>query len=125
MNEYLENKLREIKIEDFVLVIYLIIIIISFYANYLERDSLVNNNQGSKDKYKDLETLVFVIAVLVSVYFVINNYNRVVNYEADINNEPYDALLLLFIVAILALVSSFILLYVSVKYRDEELELII
>jgi hypothetical protein len=46
--EELENKLKQLDIEDFIWLIYIGIIIMSWYSNSLERDFFVNNNETSK-----------------------------------------------------------------------------
>ena len=55
----LENKLKEINIENNIWIIYIGIIILSWYSNSLEKDYFINNNQYSKEKYRKIIILIF------------------------------------------------------------------
>ena len=46
----INNKLKEINIEEIIWVIYLGIIILSYYSNNLEKDYFINNNILNKEK---------------------------------------------------------------------------
>ena len=52
LNSEVKEKLRQIKIENYIWIIYIIIIGISYYSNYLEKDYFVNNNIESKKRGK-------------------------------------------------------------------------
>ena len=45
----LQEKLRELKTEDFIWVIYIGIIVLSYISNSFERDYFVNDNIKSRD----------------------------------------------------------------------------
>ena len=70
MNTEIENRLKDIKIEDLIWIIYLGIIFLSFYSNNLEKDYFVNNNEESKEKYRKIMILIFSILVIVYLYFL-------------------------------------------------------
>ena len=52
--EELDNKLKELKIEDFIWFIYIGIIILSWYSNTLERKYFIYNDLESKEKYRKI-----------------------------------------------------------------------
>lgn len=73
MNEP-EDILRKIKIEEYIWVVYLVIIGLSFYSNYIEKIYYTTNNICTKEKYRKLTILIFSIALLVYIYFFVDGY---------------------------------------------------
>ena len=68
--EEIEERLKQINIEDYIWLIYIGIIFFSWYSNYLERDSLINNNKHSKSKYRTIIISIFSVLVVVYYYFL-------------------------------------------------------
>ena len=66
-NDEIIEKLKEIKIENYIWLIYIGIIFLSWYSNSLEKDYYLNNNLSSKHKYQ--ETLIIIFSILAIVYF--------------------------------------------------------
>ena len=66
MNDKLK-RLEDIKIENIVWIIYIGIIILSWYANSKEKKYLLYNDLISKKEYQNLLILIFTI--LVIIYF--------------------------------------------------------
>lgn len=121
--EEINKKLKQIKIEDFIWIIYIGIIILSFYSNRLEADYYVNNNKISKEKYRKNIILIFSILVFVYIYFLKISID-------DINNlKPWDSLekkrlvILSFIASLLIAISGFIFLYIAFKDNNLDVEL--
>lgn len=121
--EEINKKLKQIKIEDFIWIIYIGIIILSFYSNRLEADYYVNNNKISKEKYRKNIILIFSILVFVYIYFLKSSID-------DINNlKPWDSLekkrlvTLSFIASLLIAISGFIFLYIAFKDNNLDVEL--
>ena len=63
----INNKLKEIKIEEFIWIVYIGIIILSFYSNNLEKKYFLFNDLISKEKYRKIMILIF--SILIIVYF--------------------------------------------------------
>ena len=53
-NEEVKKRLKTLKIEDIIWLIYIGIIIASWYSNNLERDYFINRNNQSKEKYRKI-----------------------------------------------------------------------
>ena len=70
MSGELEEKLKELKTEDFIWLIYIGIIFLSWYSNYLERNYFLYNDLISKDKYRKTLILIFSILLVVYLYFL-------------------------------------------------------
>lgn len=122
MDEIL-NRLKEIKIENYIWIIYLGIIFLSYYSNNLEKDYLVNNNYISKDKYRYIMIIIFSILVIIYLYFLLDSYQSIKNI--DLNNiSDKDLLYILsFVGSLLIFISGLIFLYISIKDKDINVEL--
>jgi len=71
MND-LNQKLKQIQIEDFIWIIYIGIIILSWYSNYLEKNYFINNDLESKKKYREIMITIFTILIIVYFYFIMH-----------------------------------------------------
>ena len=67
MNNELNDKLKQLKIEEFIWIIYIGIIALSFYSNKLEKNYFIYNDLNSKEKYR--KTMIFIFSILILVYF--------------------------------------------------------
>ena len=78
-NNEVNNKISQLNVEDFIWIIYLLIIIMSYYANYLERNYYLTNNKYNRDRYRKVMIIIFSILIVVYVYFLKNSVE-------DLNN---------------------------------------
>lgn len=120
MNSDLDSKLKSIDTEDLIWVVYLGIIIFSWYSNDLERKYFLFNDLKSKDKYRDTLILIFSILLVVYTYFLKSSIRDVKNIK------PYDSLkkkrlvYLSFYASLLITISGFLLLYIA--YNDDSVD---
>lgn len=119
----MENKeeiLRTIEIENYIWIIYLVIIFLSFIANKEEVNYFINNDMRAKSNYRKLIIIIFSIALGIYYYFFVSGYKT---YK---NLSPYDTEskkffeTINFIANILILISGVIFLIIAIF--DEELE---
>lgn len=118
--ENTEEILRTIEIENYIWIIYLVIIFLSFMANKEEVNYFINNDMQSKNNYRKLIIIIFSIALGIYYYFFISGY------ETYKKLSPYDTEskkffeTINFIANILILISGVIFLIIAIF--DEELE---
>ena len=112
--------LNEIETENFIWIIYLLIIGLSFLANSFEKDYYINNNLESKDIYRMINIFIFSVVLIVYLYFFKGNF-KVVNelsvfdsYKKKRFNE------LNFIASALIVIAGVIFLYIAIY--DENLD---
>ena len=74
MNDRLD-RLEDIKIENFIWVIYIGIIILSWYANSKEKNFILYNDEKSREEYQRLLILIFSILLFVYYYFTKDSYS--------------------------------------------------
>lgn len=117
--EELERKLGQLDTEDFIWLIYIGIIFMSWYANHLERDYFINNDLESKDKYRKIMIFIFSILVVVYLYFLKDSFTDVKNLKSSDSNKAKNLISLSFIASLLIAISGVIFLYIAIM--DEEL----
>ena len=117
--EELENKLKQLKIEDFIWLIYIGIIFMSWFANSLERDFFINNNESSKVKYRNIMIIIFTILVAVYVYFFKDSLDDVKKLKLTDTKKKRNLVSISFIASALILISGLMFLYIAIE--DEEL----
>jgi len=116
MND-LEERLKTLKIEDFIWIIYIGIIILSLYSNVLERDYLINKNNRSKNKYRNINILVFTTLVIVYAYFTKSTYDDCKKHKENKYNN------ISLIATTLALISGILFLYIATNDSEIETEI--
>ena len=116
----LEEKLKELKIEDFIWVIYIFIIFLSWYSNSLERNFFVYNDINSKEKYRKIMIIIFSILIVVYFYFLKDSYDSLKNIKKYANKNLYY---LSFIASLFIFISGIIFIYIAIVDHDLNIEL--
>lgn len=115
----MNEKLKEIQLENKIIIIYYILLTLYLYANKVEIEYLKYNNQEDKDKYRLLLYIVFGSTFLISLYYTITSIQELENYS----NEEIQKLKELSTLAnILIIIASLIILYIIYKDKDIKLE---
>lgn len=122
-NEQLNEKLKELKIEDFIWFVYIGIIILSWYSNSLERKYFIFNDQISKEKYRKIIIIIFSILVIVYFYFLSDSYKSLKSLNQFDSNKKQDLVYLSFIASLLIAISGLIFLYIALEDEDLNVEL--
>lgn len=117
------DRLEDIKIENFVWIIYIGIIILSWTANEKEKKYLLFNDEKSKREYQDLLILIFSILVIIYSYFTKDSYEDYIKLKDDNNSKKKALHLLSFIGSLLVLISGIIFLYIAIMDEDIDVEL--
>lgn len=106
------KRLKQINNENIIWIIYIGIIILSFYSNSLETDYFLNNNIISKDKYRRINITIFTTLLIVYMYYENDAYNSFISKD----KTKYDNLI--FIATTLVLISGIIFLYIVLEDND-------
>lgn len=115
----LNEKLKQLKIEDFIWVIYIGIIFMSWYANSLERKYFIFNDKNSREKYRKTMIIIFSILVVIYLYFLKDSYDDLKNINLSDSEEKKKLTYMSFIGSLLVAISGFIFLYILIQ--DEEI----
>lgn len=119
-NDELNRKLKQLQTEDFIWIIYIGIIVMSWYSNSLERKYFIYNDLQSKEKYQQTIIFIFSILIVVYLYFVKDSYDDLKNIKPYDSTKKKNLTSLAFLGSLLIAISGFIFLYVAIS--DEELD---
>ncbi len=117
------ERLKKIDTENFIWVIYLVIIGLSFYGNYFEKKYVVYNNLKSKETYQEITILIFTIALIVYCYFLYDGYKDIKSLNVTDSKKKKDLTELNFLGSMLIFISGIIFLYIAVTDTDLETEI--
>ena len=121
--ESLDRKLEQLRTEDFIWLIYIGIILLSWYSNSLERKYFVYNDLESREKYRKIMIFIFSILIIVYFYFLKDSYEDVKNMNPYEREEVKKLTSLSFIGSLLIFISGLIFLYISIKDEDLNVDL--
>lgn len=119
----LDGKLRQLLIEDYIWVLYVGIILLSWYSNSLERKYYVNNDLEAKDKYRNILIVIFSILILVYFYFLESAFEDVKNLKSSDSDERKKLVLISFFGSLCVFISGVVFLYVAITDHDLDVEL--
>lgn len=119
----LKEKLNELKTEDYIWLLYIGIIIISWYSNNVERKYFITGDLKSKEKYQRLMVLIFTILLVVYFYFTKSSYDDILKLKQSDSKSKKDLTYLSFLGSFLILISSIIFLYIALKDENLDVEL--
>ena len=119
MNKEVQDKLNQIMIEDYIWIIYLGIIFMSYYANSLEKNFYLKKDLENKKKYREIMITIFTILLLVYLYFFYSSYQDLKNLKESDSDKKKRLTILSFIASLLLVIAGIIFLYIAIK--DDEL----
>lgn len=122
MNDRLD-KLKDIEIENKIWIIYIGIIILSWYANSKEKTFLLYNDEKTKKEYQNLLILIFSILVIIYYYFAKDSYDKLININEFDSDKKKHLLYLSFIASFLILISGIIFLNIAIQDNQIDVEL--
>lgn len=113
MNEDL-SRLKDIKVENYIWIIYIGIIVLSWYANSKEKDFIINKNENSKKEYQALMILIFTILLFIYYYFTIDSYDDVKEFTPLDSKKKIILRYASFVGSFLILISGIIFLIIAI-----------
>lgn len=122
MNDRLD-KLKDIEIENKIWILYIGIIILSWYSNSKEKTFLLYNDEKTKKEYQNLLILIFSILVIIYYYFAKDSYDKLTNINKFDSDKKKHLLYLSFIASFLILISGIIFLNIAIQDDQIDVEL--
>lgn len=114
------DRLTDIKIENFIWVIYIGIIILSWYANSKEKKYILYDDEQSKKEYRLLIILIFSVLLIIYSYFTKSSYDDVTKLNEFDTDKKKILTYAAFIGSILILISGII--FLSIAISDENID---
>lgn len=121
--ESIKERLRELKNEDFIWVIYIGIIFLSWFSNSLERSYFKTFNTEYRDKYRSIIILIFSVLIVVYFYFFKESLKDLKNLKENDSDQKKILVFLSFLGSLFILLSGIIFLYIAIKDENLEVEL--
>lgn len=118
-----EKIIQEIETENFIWIIYLFIIGISFIANHYEKIYYIFDDEIAKEKYRILNIFVFSVALLVYIYFFRCNYNSIKNLTCFDSKNKIKFNELNFVASFFIVLAGLILLYIAIFDKELDTEI--
>ncbi len=115
--------IKEIETENFVWIIYLFIIGLSFLANKFEKDYYINGNIDDKEKYRIINIFIFSVVLVIYIYFFKENIKSVNKLNC---NDSYEKIMfnkLNLLATSLIVIAGIIYLYIAIKDKNLETEI--
>jgi len=122
-NEELDRKLRQLRIEDYIWLIYIGIIFISWHSNSLERNYFIYNDLKCREAYRKTLILIFLILVIIYLYFLKSSIDDVKNLRMCDSNKKKNLTVLSLIGSLLIVISGIIFLHIAIMDEDIDVEI--
>ncbi len=123
MDNDVVEKLNDITTEDYIWVVYIFIIILSYVSNYYERKYLLKKNEQDKELYHKMMILIFLILVIIYFYFFYSSYKSVRDLKPNDSEDKKKLVKLAYYASILICISGLIYLYVAIQDDNLDVEL--
>lgn len=118
-NEKIE-RLKDIKVENIVWVIYIGIIFLSFYANSKEKKYILYNDNIAKKEYQNIMILIFTILVIIYYHFSKDSYEDLENLNEKDSEKKKNLTFMSFIGSALVLLSG--LIFLTIVIIDDNID---
>ena len=122
-NNDLNEKLKQITIEDYIWLIYIGIIFLSWYGNNLERKYYTKNDLNSKTKYQNITILIFSILIIAYLYFLKNSISDIKNIKPYYSKKKKDLIYLSFLGSLFVALSGAIFLFIAITDNNLDVEI--
>lgn len=118
-----EEILKKIKTENYVWIIYFILIGLCLYGNTFEKNYVLYNDQRSKETYRKITIFIFTVALIIYLYFFFDNYKDVKNLKPTDSKRKKDLNELSLLGSTLILIAGLIFIYIAIVDTELDVEL--
>ena len=112
--------IKNIQAENVAWIIYIVLILLSLYSNYLEKNYYLYNDIKAKEDYRKLNIFIFSVAFIVYFYFFKGSLEDFLNLGNDKNSRKYYFNEINLIASSLILIAGALLVYIAIF--DTELD---
>ncbi len=116
----IEEKLKRLRNEDFIWIVYFFIVVFALFSNQLDRRYLLNKDIESYRREKNINIAIFFVAFFIYLYFVLLLTKDLGAMEKNFNNKKYRATFIQLIAALLFLIGGAIYLINEINNNDPE-----
>lgn len=121
MND-VKKKLKRLKNEDIIWIIYFFIVVFALYSNKLDRDYLLKKDKEAYKREKSINITIFFVAFFIYLYFLLLLTEDLGNMEKNFDDPNYRSTFIQLIAAILFLIGGAIYLINEITRKDDALD---
>lgn len=121
MND-ISKKLKRLRNEDFIWIVYFFIVVFALYSNKLDRDYLLKKDNEAYKREKYINITIFFIAFFIYLYFLLLLTEDLSSMEKNFNDPAYRSTFIQLIAAILFLIGGAIYLINEITRKDDALD---
>lgn len=121
MND-INKKLKRLRNEDFIWIVYFFIVVFALYSNKLDRDYLLKKDNEAYKREKYINITIFFIAFFIYLYFLLLLTEDLGSMEKNFNDPAYRSTFIQLIAAILFLIGGAIYLINEITRKDDVLD---
>ena len=121
MND-ISKKLKRLRNEDFIWIVYFFIVVFALYSNKLDRDYLLKKDNEAYKREKYINITIFFIAFFIYLYFLLLLTEDLGSMEKNFNDPAYRSTFIQLIAAILFLIGGAIYLINEITRKDDVLD---
>ncbi len=121
MND-VEKKLKRLKNEDIIWIVYFFIVVFALYSNKLDRDYLLKKDKDAYKREKSINITIFFVAFFIYLYFLLLLTEDLGNMEKNFDDPNYRSTFIQLIAAILFLIGGAIYLINEITRKDDALD---
>ena len=121
MND-VEKKLKRLKNEDIIWIVYFFIVVFALYSNKLDRDYLLKKDKNAYKREKSINITIFFVAFFIYLYFLLLLTEDLGSMEKNFDDPNYRSTFIQLIAAILFLIGGAIYLINEIIRKDDALD---
>lgn len=121
MND-ISKKLKRLRNEDFIWIVYFFIVVFALYSNKLDKDYLLKKDNGAYKREKYINITIFFITFFIYLYFLLLLTEDLGSMEKNFNDPAYRSTFIQLIAAILFLIGGAIYLINEITRKDDALD---
>jgi uncharacterized membrane protein len=115
--------LDDITFENYIWIIYIGIIILSWYANSKEKKFILYNDDKSRQEYQNLMILIFTILLIIYYYFTKGSYEDIKKLKSFDTEKKKILTYMSFTGSLLVLISGMLFLIIAIMDENIETEI--
>ena len=121
MND-ISKKLKRLRNEDFIWIVYFFIVVFALYSNKLDKDYLLKKDNEAYKREKYINVTIFFITFFIYLYFLLLLTEDLGSMEKNFNDPAYRSTFIQLIAAILFLIGGAIYLINEITRKDDALD---
>ena len=115
MNSSLSEKLKNLKVSDYIFIIFIVISLSGIYADYKEKSELLHKDPNGKKSAHNIRLIALVASLLIYIFFLNTRIKKKNKGVSEFLNN------LDILATILFIIGGIIFIYTEYKGEDESI----